>query len=72
MAIAIVVFGPLVAVFVLLFKSIRKLMPQAPAIQDWERRTEDPPSGGDLAGDREPRRPLSPIGSGAISLALPT
>ena len=72
-AIAIVVFGPLLTFLVLLFKAIRKLMPQQSVDgQSWKPRGfEQPPSGGDLAGDREPRRPLTPSGSAAVGLALP-
>ncbi len=72
-AIAVLVFGPLLAFLVLLFKAIRKLMPQRPIeAPAWKLRgTEQPPRGGDPAGDREPRRPLIPSGSAAVSLALP-
>ena len=72
-AIAVVVFGPLLAFLVLLFKTIRKLMPQQSGeAPSWKPRgSEQPPSGGDLAGDREPRRPLIPSGSAAVNLALP-
>ena len=72
-AIAVLIFGPLLAFLGLLFKAIRKLMPQRPIeAPAWKpRRTEQPPRGGDPAGDREPRRPLIPSGSAAVSLALP-
>ena len=72
-AIAVLVFGPLLAFLVLLFKAIRKLMPQRPIeAPAWKPRgTEQPPIGGDPAGDRKPRRPLKPSGSAAVSLALP-
>jgi hypothetical protein len=71
--IAVIVFGPLLAFFVLLFKSIRKLTPRrAFGPPFWKpQEPEQPPGGGDLAGDREPRRPLIPAGSNAVSLALP-
>ncbi len=73
-AIAVLVFGPLLAFLVLLFKAIRKLMPQQPIdSRAWKPRgTEQPPTGGDPAGDREPRRPLIPSGSAAVTLALPS
>ena len=72
-AIAVLVFGPLLAFLVLLFKAIRKLMPQRPIeAPAWKPRgTEQPPRGGDPAGNREPRRPLIPSGSATVSLALP-
>ena len=72
-AIAVLVFGPLLAFLVLLFKAIRKLMPQRPIeCPAWRTRgTEQPPRDGDPAGDREPRRPLIPSGPAAVSLARP-
>jgi hypothetical protein len=67
------VFGPIVAVLVLLAKAIRKLRPR-PIDVRWRRDPPlggDPPVGGEPAGDREPRRPLTPTRSGALGLALP-
>jgi len=72
-AIAVIVFGPLLAFLVLLLKATRRLMPKQPVqVPGWKSRGEEqPPSGGDPPGDREPRRPLTPTGAGATSLALP-
>lgn len=70
-AVAVIVFGPLLAVLVLLLKAIRKLMPQPVESRPWQRRTDEPPAGGDASGDREPRNPLPPIRSGAVKLDLP-
>ncbi len=72
-AVAVIVFGPLLAFLVLLFKATRRFRPrQSVEVQAWRPRgTEQPPKGGDPAGDREPRRPLIPTGAGAVSLALP-
>ncbi len=70
-AVAVVVFGPLVGIAWLLLKSIRKLMPRPIEAPLWRRRIDEPRGGGDPAGDREPRRPLVPSWSGGIALALP-
>ncbi len=70
MAIGVLVFGPLVATLLILLKAIRKLMPGA-ALPFRPFEVDQPPNGGDLAGDREPRRPLTPTRSGAVALALP-
>lgn len=68
--IAVVVFGPLVTTLWLLLKAIRKLMPQQSAAPTWGQ-FGDPPRPAETAGDREPRRPLTPSRSGAVSVALP-
>ena len=69
-AIGVVVFGPLAAVLLLLLKAIRRLT----GTDRWRGTAEAPPggdTGGDPAGDREPRRPLMPAGSGAVGLVAP-
>lgn len=65
--VALIVFGPPVAVLVLLVKAIRKLRPRPVDIRRWG----GPARGGGPAGDREPRRPLTPTASGAARLPLP-
>ncbi len=69
--VAVVVLGPLVAILLLLLKAIRKLMPQTEALPPWAVRRDGPPTDGHSAGDREPRLPLTPSRSRAVSLALP-
>lgn len=65
---ALIVFGPLVGFLLLLGKAIRKLVRRPPVdIGRWG----GPARGGGPAGDREPRRPLSPMSSGAVRLPLP-
>ena len=68
--IAVVVFGPLVTILLLLVKAIRKRMPQREELPPWRRHLDEPPPRGDPAGDREPRRPLTPNRSGAVSLPV--
>ena len=65
--VALIVFGPLAAVLLLLIKAIRKLRPRPVVIRRWG----GPARGGGLVGDREPRRPLTPSASGAACLPLP-
>lgn len=71
-AIAVLVFAPLLAFLVHLFKATRNLTPQRPIeAPAWKPRgTEQPPRGADPDGDREPRRPLIPSGSAAVSSPL--
>ena len=69
--IAVVVFGPLVTILLLLVKAIRKRMPQREELPPWRRQLDEPPPRGDPAGDREPRGPLTPNRSGAVSLPVP-
>ena len=70
-AIAVVVFAIPLVVLLLLFKTVRKLMPpQRLEVPFREFRDEEPPDDGDVTGDREPRRPLTPTGSVAVALAL--
>lgn len=71
-AIAVVVFGIPLALLMLLLKAVRKLMPaERIEVPSWDFRDDGPTDDGGFASDREPRRPLMPIGSGAIALALP-
>lgn len=69
--VVVIVFGPLLAVLLLLLKAIRKLLPQPVESRPWQRRPDEPPEGGDASGDREPRNPLTPARSGAVKLELP-
>lgn len=68
--IAVVVFGPLLAFFVLVIKATRKLMPTRAAWGPWRPQHGEPPS--ETSGDREPRRPPTPSRSGAVAMAVPT
>jgi hypothetical protein len=64
--VALVVFGPFVAIMVLLVIATRKAMPARRSLPPWQA-----PRPGHASGDREPRRPLIPSRSGAASLPLP-
>ena len=71
-AVAAIVFGPVVGILLLLVKAIRRLLPRVDPSPPWGRSGVDgPPRGPDPAGDREPRRPLTPSRSGAVALAPP-
>lgn len=69
--VAVFVFGPLVAIMVLLLKATRKAMPARPSLPPWRAQPHEPPRPGQPSGVREPRRPLTPSLSGAASLPLP-
>lgn len=71
-AIAVVVFGPVVATLLLLVKATRRLMPHAEELPPGRYEIDGPPRGADPAGDRQPRRPLMPSRSGAVGLVLPS
>ena len=64
---ALVVLGPVAIMMALLILRIRQLWPRE--VATW---IEDGPrQGGDPAGVREPRRPLTPAGAGSMMLPLP-
>jgi len=64
---ALVALGPVLGMLVLLVLRTRQLWPRRPVTSFDDR----PQRGGDTAGDREPRRPLTPVGAGSIALPLP-
>ena len=65
--VVLLVFGPLVAILVLLATAIRRLQPRPFVGPRWQA----PPRFRDGAGDREPRRPLAPTLLGAVALPVP-
>ena len=65
--VALIVFGPIAGFLLLLAGAIRKLRPKPVGYRRWD----GPARGGGPAGDREPRRPLTPTASGAMRLPLP-
>ena len=68
--VAVVVFAPVIATLLLILKATRKLMPRR-ELPPWRPQVDDPPRPDQSSGDREPRRPLTPSRSGAVSLPLP-
>ncbi len=65
--VALVGLGPVLLLLTLLVLRTRQLWWRQPvtSFKDW------PGSGGETAGDREPRRPLVPAGAGAVALQPP-
>ncbi len=64
---ALVALGPLLGLMVLLVIRTRHLWARTPVTIEPYR----PRQGGETAGDREPRRPLAPVGAGSVALPLP-